>query len=378
MTDDDQRWDGHEAPKEFIERAPCGLLSTAPDGTILAINDTFSKWIGYERSALVGARRFDQLFTKASQIYYHTHYESLLRLQGFAHEIAIDLVRSDGSILPTLVNAVEKRATDGSAALVRVAVFAATQRRRYERELLLERRSAEDAVSAKADFLAMFAHEVRNPLTAVLMHVDLLERAGPEPAEESTVPMLRASLNKVIELLNDMLKISKLDAGKVSLHKTEFELTNVVLAVVHTMAPLAENKGLRVEVLVDPELPKRLLGDPVKLDQIFTNLVSNATKFTERGVITIGAERVEDSGDAVTVRFWVQDTGIGIDVDRQPNLFDAYVQADASVERRFGGTGLGLSIARKLVELHGGRLGVKSQLGRGSTFEFQLTFEIVR
>ncbi|MGC4070615.1 MAG: ATP-binding protein [Polyangiaceae bacterium] len=378
MNDHEQPWDGHEAPEEFIERAPCGLVSTAPDGTLLAVNDTFSQWTGYARSELVGSRRLVQLFTKASQIYYHTHYESLLRLQSFAHEIAFDVVRSDGRILPVFVNAIEKHGPDGSVALVRVAVFAATQRRRYERELLLERRSAEDAVSAKADFLAMFAHEVRNPLTAVLMHVDLLDRPGAEPVDESTVPMLRASLNKVIDLLNDMLKISKLDAGRVSLHKTEFELANVVQAVVHTMAPLAENKGLRVEVQVDPELPKRLLGDPVKLDQILTNLVGNATKFTERGQITIGVKRVEQSNDTVTVRFWVEDTGIGIDIDRQPNIFDAYVQADASVERRFGGTGLGLSIARKLVELHGGRLGVKSQLGCGSTFEFQLTFEIVR
>jgi PAS domain S-box-containing protein len=378
MSDQEQRWDGHEAPEDFVDFAPCGLLSTLPDGTILAANDTFSRWTGYDRSALIGTRRLAQLFTKPSQIYYHTHCEQLLRLQGFVNEIAVDIVRRDGAILPVFVNAVEKRTPDGSAALLRVAVFAATQRRKYERELLMERRNAEEAVKAKADFLAMFAHEIRNPLSAVVLHVDLLADAGVEPGEESIIAQLRASLNRVIGLLNGMLDISKLDAGKVSLHESEFELVNVVQAVVHTMAPLAERKGLRVEVRVDPELPKRLRGDPVKLDQVLTNLVGNAMKFTERGAITIGAQRVGGSGKAVTVRFWVQDTGIGIAMDRQPSIFDAYVQADASVGRRFGGTGLGLAIARKLVELQGGQLKVKSQVGHGSIFEFELSLQIAR
>lgn len=378
MSDHEEQRGGHEAPEDFFELAPCGLLSTTPDGTISAANDTFAKWTGYERSELIGARRLHELFTKAGQIYYHTHCEPLLRLRGFVHEIAVDIVRRDGGVLPVFVNAAEKRAPDGSATLVRVAVFAATVRRKYERELLLERRSAEDAVKAKADFLAMFAHEIRNPLSAVVLHVDLLEDSGVEPGDESIIAQLRASLNRVIGLLNGMLEISRLDAGKVSLHETDLELVNVVQAVVHTMAPLAERKGLRVEVRIDPELPGRLRGDPVKLDQVLTNLVGNAMKFTERGVITIGAQRVGGSANSVSVRFWVQDTGIGIAADRQPSIFDAYEQADASVGRRFGGTGLGLSIARKLVELQGGQLSVKSESGRGSTFEFELCFEIAR
>lgn len=377
MTDNRQRRDDREGPDELLEFAPCGLLSTTPDGTIVTANETFSKWTGYGRSELIGVQLY-QLFTRAGQIYYHTHCEPLLRLQGYVHEIAVDLVRRDNQLLPAFVNAVEKRRPDGSVALLRVALFAATERRKYERELLLERRNAEEAVKAKADFLAMFAHEIRNPLSAVVLHVELLEDSGVEPGDESIIAQLRASLNRVLGLLNGMLEIGKLDAGKITLQETEFELVNVVQAVMHTMAPLAERKGLRVEVRVDPELPKRLRGDPVKLDQVLTNLVGNAIKFTERGAVTIGAQRVGGSGSAVSVRFWVQDTGIGIAADRQALIFDAYVQADASVGRRFGGTGLGLAIARKLVELQGGQLSVKSESGRGATFEFQIALGLAR
>lgn len=362
-----------EAPHDFLEGAPCGLLSTADDGTILHVNDTFLAWTGYTRDALVGARRLDQLFTIPCRIYYETHYAPLLRLQGFVHEVAVDIVRDDGKILPAFVNTVEQRAPDGTAPLARVAVFAATDRRKYERELLLARRHSEDAVKAKADFLAMFAHEIRNPLNAVALQVQLLERRGLPPEHDTSIARLRASLDKVLGLLNNMLDISKIDAGKVNLQESEFELANVVRAVVHTMGPLAERKELPIEIRIDPALPERLCGDPVKLDQALTNLVGNAIKFTESGAVTIGASRVGSVGSGrVTVRFWVGDTGIGIPADRQTLIFDAYEQADASVERRFGGTGLGLAITRKLVELQGGRLSVTSELGRGSIFEFEL------
>jgi signal transduction histidine kinase len=257
--------------------------------------------------------------------------------------------------------------------LLRVAVLAANDRRKYERELMLERRRAEDAVKAKADFLAMFAHEIRNALTAVGLHVELIGEHADASEQTDTLSLLRASVAKVLELLNGMLEISKLDAGKVSLQETELELVKVLQAVVHTMAPLAKQKGLALEVRVDPELPERLRGDPFKLDQVLTNLVGNAIKFTERGAITIGAQRVGES-DRI-VRFWVRDTGMGIPAEHQQLIFDAYVQADANVARRFGGTGLGLAIASQLVELQGGRLSVTSEPGRGSTFEFQLRLD---
>jgi signal transduction histidine kinase len=259
---------------------------------------------------------------------------------------------------------------------MRVAVFGATDRRKYENELMLALRISEQAVKAKADFLAMFAHEIRNPLAVVLLEAELLESSGLSEQDADTVERLRDSLDRVLRLLNNMLDISKLEAGKVALQQTEFEIGDVMRAVVHTLRPLADQRELAVALRVDPALPKRVTGDPMKLDQVLTNLVGNAIKFTERGSVTVAAKPTGAERDTVNVCFWVQDTGIGIPVDRHAQIFENYEQADPSISRRFGGTGLGLAITRKLVELQGGQLRVASEEGRGTTFSFELRFHV--
>jgi signal transduction histidine kinase len=372
MANDDGRCNRAEGLDEFIDGAPCGLLTVAADGSILMVNAVFAAWTGYRREELVGLRRFDELLTVAGRMYYETHLSPLLRLQGFVHEIALDIVCQDDHLLPIFVNAVEKPAANGTVELVRVAVFAAVERRAYERELLLARRNSEQAAKAKADFLAMFAHEIRNPLAAVLMEIELLLRHATASTDEEAIARMRTSIARVLGLLSNMLDISKLEAGRLGLDETEFELANVVQAVVHTLRPLAQLKHLPMQVGVDPALPKRVCGDPVKLGQALINLVGNAIKFTDSGLITIGAERVSQSSDLVNVRFWVQDTGIGIASDRQSLIFDEYTQADPSIARRYGGTGLGLAITTKLVELQRGHLSVHSEPGRGSVFSFEI------
>jgi PAS domain S-box-containing protein len=367
-------WTGAEPLQAFFDAAPCGLLSSAGNGTVLAVNDTFLSWTGYERCALIGTRHFDELLTLPSRMYFETHYRPLLLIQGHVNEVALDLRRRDGTVLPTLVSAIVERSPEGAVTLQRYAVIAAEDRRSYERELLLERRNSEQAVKAKADFLAMFAHEIRNPLCAVVLEAEMLERAAAIRGDAS-VAHLRESLDRVLKLLTNMLDISKLDAGKVTLQKTEFEIGDVVKAVVHSLHPLAQARRLPLEMHIDHKLQRRVIGDPVKLDQALTNLVGNAIKFTEAGSVSVGAERIPQLGEAVRVRFGVADTGIGIAPARQAHIFDAYEQADASIAHRFGGTGLGLAITRKLVELQGGHLDLVSEPGRGSTFSFDLTFE---
>ena len=374
MTSDGTAWTGAEPLQTFFNGAPCGLLSSAGNGTVLAVNDTFLAWTGYEREGLAGSRHFDELLTLPSRMYYETHYWPLLHIQGFVHEVALDLRRCDGSVMPALVSAVAKRDAEGAIALLRYAVVAAEDRRAYERELLLERRNSEQAVKAKADFLAMFAHEIRNPLCAVMLEVDRLDLEARMGGEVS-VQSLKKPIDRMLKLLNNMLDISKLDAGKVAVEKTPFEIGDVVRTVVHTLQPLAEARRLPLVMRVDSNLRRPVIGDPVKLDQALVNLVGNAIKFTEQGSVTVRAEHIPPIGDAVHVRFEVMDTGIGIPPARQPFIFEEYEQADASISRRFGGTGLGLTITRKLVELQGGRLGLVSELGRGTTFTFVLTFE---
>jgi len=367
-------WTGAEPLQTFFDAAPCGLLSAASNGVVLAVNDTFLSWTGYERESLIGSRHFDELLTLPSRMYFETHYWPLLHIQGFVHEVALDLRRSNGSVLPALVSACGTHQADGTIGGLRYVVLAAEDRRAYERELLLERRNSEQAVKAKADFLAMFAHEIRNPLCAVVLEAEFLEREA-EARGDSSVKQLRESLDRVLKLLNNMLDISKLDAGKVSLQKTEFEIGDVVRAVVHSLHPLAQARHLPLTMRVDSKLHRRVIGDPFKLDQALTNLVGNAIKFTEAGSVTVGADTIALRDDCVRVRFGVADTGIGIPPARQNKIFDEYEQADPTIGQRFGGTGLGLAIARKLVELQGGRLHLVSEPGRGSTFSFDLNFE---
>lgn len=365
-----------EDAEAFLDAAPCGLLTTAPDGTILSVNQALLDWLGYERTELVGVRRLDELFTLPSRIYFETHYAPLLRMQGFVKEIATDLRRNDGGILPAYLNSMEKRDEEGSVILVRTAVFDATDRRRYERELLLERRISEQAANAKADFLAMFAHEIRNPLGAVVLQVQLLERKLSAAAEWTAITRLRSSLDRIMTLINNMLDVSKLEAGKVTLEETAFDPRDVLQAVVSTLAPNAERKKIPLRVEVGEAVPERVIGDPVKLDQALTNLVGNAIKFTETGLVTLGAERIRTAGEVAYVHFFVRDTGIGIPAEKHALIFDPYGQADASVARRFGGTGLGLTITQKLLEIQGSRLRLKSAPGKGSTFSFDLALRL--
>ncbi len=323
-------------------------------------------------------RRLDELLTVPCRLYHETHYSPLLQIQGIVREVALDFVRRDGSVLPAFVHTAAKRRNDGTIEFMRVAIFDASDRRKYENELLLERRISEQAVKAKADFLAMFAHEIRNPLHAMALQTELLELSNLSADDADTVHQLRESLGRVLRLLNSMLDISKLEAGKITLQQTEFEIGDVVQAVVHSLRPLAEKRNLSVEIGVDPGLPKRVIGDPVKLDQALTNLVGNAIKFTEHGSVTIAAKRTTERSDSVNVRFWVKDTGMGIPLERQAKIFEDYEQADASIGQRFGGTGLGLAITRKLIHLQGGQLQVSSAEGQGATFSFELGFPIAQ
>lgn len=371
-TNPNSSWTGAGALEDFFQGAPCGLVSSANDGTILCVNDTFLAWTGYERRALTGGCHLDELLTRPSRLYYETHFGPLLHIQGYVHEVALDVRRPDGTTLPVLLNAV---LDDGPGAAIRFAVFAARDRRAYERELLLERRHSEQAVQAKADFLAMFAHEIRNPLAAVLLEAEQLEHSTEQTLTESAVTPLRESLDRVLGLLNNMLDISKLDAGKLTLQNTEFAIGDVLQAVVHTLRPLADVRAVALSTHVDTTLRRRVIGDPVKLDQALTNLVSNAIKFTDAGSVTLRAACSERRRQRVRVRFEVIDTGIGIAAEHLERIFNAYEQADPSIGPRFGGSGLGLTITRKLVELQAGELTVTSEPGRGSTFMFELWFE---
>lgn len=245
-----------------------------------------------------------------------------------------------------------------------------------EQALEVAKQEAEAANEAKSRFLANTSHELRTPLTAVLGLSRLLARSSLSPAQKQHVERIEMAGKSLLAIINDILDLSKIEAGKLELEHAPFSIAVLLEEVVAIFTGLAESKSLALTVIRDPALPAQVYGDSVRVQQVLMNLVGNALKFTEQGAVTLEVKVVSVRAERVSLRFDVRDTGIGMTEGQISRLFEPFVQADSSMNRRFGGTGLGLVICRRLVEAMGGSLTVESCPAVGSTFCFQVTFEV--
>ncbi|KGQ18216.1 Two-component system sensory histidine kinase [Lysobacter dokdonensis DS-58] len=241
-----------------------------------------------------------------------------------------------------------------------------------EQQLTKAKQAAESAVLAKGEFLATMSHEIRTPLNGIVPMLDLLLHARLLPDQHELVRTAYTSSQSLLRIVDDILDYSKLEANKLELETTTFNLRDLLEAVMQLMERPAESKGLRLHLHLDPSVRLPVRGDPVRLRQVLTNLISNAVKFTERGAISVSVRRVGETTSQHQLRFEVRDTGIGIATDAQSRLFHAFTQADASTTRLYGGTGLGLAICHRIVDLMGGKIGVQSEPGHGATFHFEV------
>ena len=246
---------------------------------------------------------------------------------------------------------------------------AETELQRANADLARARDQAESANRAKSAFLANMSHEIRTPMNAIIGLTHLMSHDSREPTMQDRLAKVDDAARHLLQVINDILDLSKIEAGKMVLENTEFSLDTLVSRAFEMVRSRATDKGLEL-VLDTDHLPERLRGDPTRLAQALVNLLSNAVKFTEQGFVRLRGELLREDGARLQVRFEVQDTGEGIAADRQQRLFQAFEQADSSTTRRHGGTGLGLALSRHLATMMGGEIGVTSAPGAGSTFWF--------
>ena len=292
---------------------------------------------------------------------------------GQPHVLELRILLPDGSVRYILNKSRPKFEAGKSRKLVGT-VLDITERKLAEMELTKAKDEAEKSMKAKEQFLSTMSHEIRTPLNAVIGMTHLLLQEDPRPDQTEYLKTLRFSAENLLVLINDILDFSKIEAGKVTFESINFNLKELISGIRQSLIYQAEEKGIRLKVRLDADLPEVLSGDPVRLNQILTNLVSNAIKFTNQGSVEIGVTLRSGSKETVLLDFQVTDTGIGIPTNQLAHIFESFMQASSDTTRKYGGTGLGLAITKRLLELQNSRIEVESQPGKGSRFFFTISF----
>jgi two-component system, sensor histidine kinase and response regulator len=336
---------------------------------ILEFNPAAQHAFGYRSEEVLG-RSIDLLYAAQR---FGEHIYTIARQQGrYVHEVVNR--RKDGMEFDSLLSA--SVLCDGAGDILGVMSVSRdiTDQKRAVAELRKAKEEAEAANQAKTEFLATMSHEIRTPMNAIIGMADLLWETPLMPEQQEYVGICRRASLSLLTLLNDILDLSKVEAGYVELEQIEFDLREVIDKTSEMMALRAHEKDLELGCSVAPDVAVDFIGDPNRLKQVLLNLIGNAIKFTDKGEVVLRVIQDPDAKQLGALRFMVSDTGIGIPAEKLDGVFERFVQADSSTTRKYGGTGLGLTISKRLVELMGGQLRVESIEGKGSTFSFTASF----
>ncbi len=354
--------------KNFLEAlnkySPAAIVVLDDQENIVSCNPAFERLFGYISSEIIG-KNLDPLITSREELDEANSYTKQAK-NGIIHGITRRR-RKDGSTVDVELFGVPVFV--GEEKVGTLAIYHDIS------ELVHARLEAEQANRTKSEFLANMSHEIRTPMNGVIGMLELALDTPLNPEQEDYLQTSLQSAETLLVLLNDILDFSKIEAGRLELESINFNLRNTVEDVAYTLAKRAQDKGLELACLIHPDLAYDLRGDPGRIRQILVNLIGNAIKFTHQGEIVVRAEPDRQTETRITIRFSVQDTGIGIPVERQDAVFTRFTQADGSTTRKYGGTGLGLTICKQLVEAMNGKIGMESTPGVGSTFWFEIEFE---
>lgn len=376
--------------RSLIEASLDPLITISAEGKITDMNLATVLITGKTREALVGTDFFNY-FTepeKAREVYREVFEK------GFVVDYPLTI--TDHKLTDVLFNGSVYKDKHGKVMGAVVVARDITEQRRFETELIEAKvlaelalgfaedakskaeaatHVAEDAVKSKQQFLSNMSHEIRTPMNAIIGFTKVMLKTELSARQKEYLTAIKLSGDALIVLINDILDLAKVDAGKMTFEQTRFKIAQSIAAMLHLFEAKIQEKNLELIKEYDTNIPEVLVGDPVRLHQIIMNLVSNAVKFTTRGSITVGVRLLEEDEASATIEFSVADTGIGIMDNKTEKIFENFQQASSATARLFGGTGLGLAIAKQLVEQQGGSIRVTSKMGEGSAFYFVLSFK---
>jgi PAS domain S-box-containing protein len=375
----------------LIEASLDPLVTINTEGKIMDMNEALVNITGMTRESLIDTDFFDY-FTepqKAREVYQEVF------AKGSVADSPLTLCHKDGKLTDVLFNGSVYKDEEGNVLGIVIVARDVTDQKRIETELIEAKvfaeiateiaekakvkaenatRTAENALKAKQQFLSNMSHEIRTPMNAIIGFTKVLLKTDMSAKQQEYLQAIKLSGDSLIVLINDILDLAKVDAGKMLFEQTPFKLSSSITAMLHLFEAKIREKNVTLIKDYDNRIPEVLIGDPVRLHQIILNLMSNAVKFTANGNITVSVHLLTEDAEKVTLEFSVSDTGIGIAEDKIATIFENFQQASSDTSRLYGGTGLGLAIVKQLVEPQGGSVRVKSVLNEGSTFSFTLSF----